>query len=116
MLSIVSTRDVPIFNLIQLTKLVDDTIEKFNETKTCPSEIAIYIHGFNKSKDDAGEEFNRLQTSLKNNTYIIPLVGFSWDSKVPWEEAKVNAKKNGEELGKFIYNLKINVQILIFVS
>src|SRR5688500_8165250 len=62
LLSIDSTRDVPIFNLTQLTKLVDDTIEKFNETKTCPSEISIYIHGFNKNKDDAGEEFNRLQT------------------------------------------------------
>jgi esterase/lipase superfamily enzyme len=106
LLSIVSTRDVPIFNLTQLTKLVDDTIEKFNETKTCPSEISIYIHGFNKNKDDAGEEFNRLQTSLNNNNYIIPLIGFSWDSKVPWEQAKVNAKKNGEELAKFIYKFK----------
>jgi esterase/lipase superfamily enzyme len=117
MLSIVSTRDVPIFDLTHLTKLVDDTIEKFNKTKTCPSEIAIYIHGFNKSKNDAGEEFNRLQTSLKNNTYIIPLIGFSWDSKVSWEQAKVNAKKNGEELAKFLYKLKnkcsnTNIRIL----
>jgi hypothetical protein len=70
--------------LIQLTKLVDDTIEKFNTNKTCSSELAIYINGFNKSKDDAGEEFYRLQTSMNNNNYIIPLIGFSWDSKVLW--------------------------------
>jgi alpha/beta hydrolase family protein DUF900 len=105
-LSIVSTRDIPIFNLVQLTKLVDDTIEKFNTNKTCPSEIAIYIHGFNKNKDEAGEEFNRLQMSLNNNSYIIPLIGFSWDSKVSWEQAKINAKKNGEELAKFIFKFK----------
>ena len=106
LLSIVSTRDIPIFNLVQLTKLVDDTIEKFNTNKTCPSEIAIYIHGFNKNKDDAGEEFNRLQMSLNNNSYMIPLIGFSWDSKVSWEQAKINAKKNGEELAKFIFKFK----------
>jgi hypothetical protein len=106
LLSIVSTRDIPIFNLVQLTKLVDDTIEKFNINKTCPSEIAIYIHGFNKNKDDAGEEFNRLHMSLNNNSYIIPLIGFSWDSKVSWEQAKINAKKNGEELAKFIFKFK----------
>jgi len=106
LLSIVSTRDIPIFNLVQLTKLVDETIEKFDENKTCPLEIAIYIHGFNKNKDDAGEEFNRLQMSLNNNSYMIPLIGFSWDSKVSWEQAKINAKKNGEELAKFIFKFK----------
>lgn len=29
--------------------------------------MVIYIHGFNKIKDDAGEEFYRLQTSMNNN-------------------------------------------------
>lgn len=106
LLSIVSTRDIHIFNLIHLTKLVDDTIAKLSKTKSCPSEIAIYIHGFNKSKDDAGEEFNRLQASLNNISYIIPLIGFSWDSKVPWPQAKVNAINSGEELAKFIFKLK----------
>jgi hypothetical protein len=106
LLSVVSTRDIHFFNLTDLTKLVDDTIAKFDENKTCPSEIAIYIHGFNKSKDDAGEEFNRLQASLNNNSYIIPLIGFSWDSKVVWPQAKVNAINSGEELAKFIFKFK----------
>jgi esterase/lipase superfamily enzyme len=106
LLSVVSVRNNTSLDLNELTKLVDDTITKFNINQTCSNEIAIYIHGFNKDKNDAGEEFNRLQTSLKNNNYIIPLVGFSWDSKVSWEQAKVNAKNSGEELAKFIYKFK----------
>ena len=104
MLSILSTRDVPIFTPGHLTKLVSDTISKFG--KTCPPDMAIYIHGFNKSKDDAGEEFNRMQSALKFNNSTITLIGFSWDSKVPWEQAKVNAKNSGAELVKFILVFK----------
>ena len=44
----ISTRDTPIFTPAHVTKLVSDTISKFDENKTCPSDIAIYIHGFNK--------------------------------------------------------------------
>ena len=102
LLSIISTRDTPIFNAAHLTKLVNETITKFNENKTCPSNVTIYIHGFNKSKDDAGEEFNRIQTSLNINNSSLPLIGFSWDSKVPWEQAKVNANNSGAELVKFL--------------
>jgi esterase/lipase superfamily enzyme len=104
LLSILSTRDVPIFTPGHLTKLVSDTITKFE--KTCPSDMVIYIHGFNKSKDDAGEEFNRIQSALNFNNSTIPFIGFSWDSKVPWEQAKVNAKNTGEELVKFILAFK----------
>lgn len=106
LLSLVSVRNNTSFDLNELTKLVDNTITKFNMTQTCPNEIAIYIHGFNKDKNDAGEELNRLQTSLNNNNYMIPLIGFSWDSKVLWPQAKVNAMNSGEELAKFIYKFK----------
>ena len=107
LLSIVSTRNISDvgFDMPQLTKLVDNTVTKFNGPP-CPTEIAIYIHGFNKDKDDAGEEFNRIQTSLNINNSTIPLIGFSWDSNVLWEQAKVNAKKSGEELTKFIFVFK----------
>ena len=111
LLSIISTRDTPIFDLAHMTKLVNDTITKFDENKTCPSDIAIYIHDFNKSKDDAGEEFNRIQTSLNISKSSIPfLIGFSWESKVPWEQAKVNANNSGGELAKFILALKYKCQ------
>jgi hypothetical protein len=83
---------------------VNFTLTKFGSD--CPPEIAIYAHGFNRDDIEAKEEFNRLQTSLLHNNYRIPLVGFSWDSKVPWEAAKVNATKSGKELASFIYELK----------
>ena len=43
---------------------------------------------------------------MKFNNSTITLIGFSWDSKVPWEQAKVNAKKSGAELVKFILVFK----------
>jgi esterase/lipase superfamily enzyme len=104
LLSIFSTRTISSYNSTQITQQVDYTITKFNAS--CPSEVAIYIHGFNKDKDDAGEEFNRIQTSLNKNNYSIPLIGFSWESKVLWPQAKVNAKNSGEELAKFILGFK----------
>jgi esterase/lipase superfamily enzyme len=111
LLSIISTRDTPIFTPAHLTKLVSDTMTKFDKNKTCPSDIAIYIHGFNKSKDDAGEEFNRIQTSLNVSKSPVPLlIGFSWNSKVPWEQAKVNAENSGAELVKFILVFKYQCQ------
>jgi hypothetical protein len=81
---------------------------KFDENKTCPTDIAIYIHGFNKSKDDAGEEFNRIQTSLNHNNYRIPLIGFSWNSSTgyDYEKAKNNAQENGPKLAQFINDFK----------
>ena len=70
------------------------------------SDIAIYIHGFNKDKDEAGEEFNRIQISLNHNNYTIPLIGFSWDSKVLWEQAKVMLKIVERNLQNLFLNSK----------
>ncbi|HEX2406765.1 MAG TPA: alpha/beta hydrolase [Nitrososphaeraceae archaeon] len=64
------------------------------------------MHGFNRDDTDAKEEFNRIQKSLIHNNYRIPLVGFSWDSKVLWEIAKNNTKQNGENLTKFIMSFE----------
>jgi hypothetical protein len=88
----------------QIAQLVDYTIGKFNGT--CPPETAIYIHGFNRNQAEAGEEFNRLQTSLNHNNYTIPLIGFSWISNTTWDKAKINAQNNGPELAKFIIEFK----------
>jgi hypothetical protein len=95
----VNTRDI-----FYAPASVNFTLTKFGAD--CPSEIAIYAHGFNRDDIEAKEEFNRLQNSLLHNNYRIPLVGFSWDSKVPWEAAKVNATKSGKELANFIYEFK----------
>jgi hypothetical protein len=83
---------------------VNFTLTKFGSE--CPPEIAIYVHGFNRDSLEAKEEFNRIQTSLLHNNYRIPLVGFSWDSKVPWDQAKVNATKSGKQLANFTAEFK----------
>lgn len=89
---------------VNIPNLVTNTLSKFGSG--CPPEIAIYIHGFNKSTSDVREEFDRLQTSLISNNYRIPLVGFSWDSKTDWNVAKNNAGENGLYLAQFIMTFK----------
>jgi hypothetical protein len=96
----VSTRT----NDINITQLVNSTYNKFGSG--CPNEIAVYVHGFNKTNSDAKEEFNRIQTSLIYNNYRIPIVGFSWDSNVNWTIAKNNARDNGLYLAQFIMEFK----------
>ncbi|MGE5863065.1 MAG: alpha/beta hydrolase, partial [Nitrososphaerales archaeon] len=80
--------------------LVNFTLTKFGSD--CPPQVAIYIHGYNRDDIEAQEEFNRLQKSMTYNHAIIPLVGFSWDSKVLWDIAKTNAKENGPKLAQYI--------------
>lgn len=89
-------KDVPFISLAS----VNFTLTKFGSD--CPNKVAIYIHGYNRNDSEAKEEFNRIQTSLNYNNYRIPLVGFSWDSKVLWEKAKINAKENGLKLADYI--------------
>lgn len=99
-ISEVSTR----MSVVNIPNLVTNTLAKFGSG--CPPEIAIYIHGFNKSTSDVREEFDRLQTSLISNNYRIPLVGFSWDSKTEWNVAKNIAGENGLYLAQFIMAFK----------
>lgn len=102
-LFVLSTRINPSFDPAQLPLLVTYATSKFNG---CPSEIAIYIHGYNRDEAEAGEEFNRIQMSLKSNNSTIPLIGFSWVSDTDWIWAKKNAKDSGIELAKFIDEFK----------
>ena len=64
------------------------------------------VSNYSNKQTEAGEEFNRLLTSLDHNNYTIPLIGFSWNSLPPYETAKINAKENGPELAKFISAFK----------
>jgi hypothetical protein len=102
-LFVFSTRINPSFNPTQLTHLIGYATEKFNG---CPAEIAIFIHGYNRNGAESGEEFNRIQMSLKSNNSTIPLIGFSWVSDTDWIWAKKNAKDSGIELAKFINEFK----------
>ena len=82
------------------------TLTKFGSG--CPSEIAIYVYGFNRNDSEAKEEFNRIRMSLSHNNYRIPLVGFSWNSNVLWNRAKINAKENGPMLAEYIIGFHKN--------
>ena len=103
-LSIFSVRNIPSPNPFQLAQQINFTLTKFGGS--CPPEIAISIHGWNKDQNGAGEEFNRLQTSLRANNYTGPLIGFSWISNTDWQHAQHNAQDGGEELAQFIGEFK----------
>jgi Alpha/beta hydrolase of unknown function (DUF900) len=103
-LTVFSTRIIPTYDPVTISQAVDYTVSKLNGT--CPSEIAVYVHGFNRDQATAGEEFNRLQLSLNQNNYSVPLIGFSWISNTDWEKAKMNAKNSGQELANFIIEFK----------
>jgi hypothetical protein len=70
----------------------------------CPPETAVYIHGWNRDETEAAEEFERVQASLSHNSYSIPLIGLSWNSKTGYIMAQNNAKDNGPLLAQFIVN------------
>ena len=105
--SIISTRNNVTLNN---TQLINSILE--NLGGSCPREIAIYAHGFWRDETEAEEEFNRVQTSLNHNNYIIPLIGISWDSKTnlnqtkAWQQAKIIAQDNGPKIAQFINDFK----------
>jgi hypothetical protein len=72
---------------------------------TCPAEVAVVVHGWYLNEDQAKERFDRVKLSLENNSYYIPVVGFSWPSDTPWVAAKFVAKENGPKLANFTLEL-----------
>jgi Alpha/beta hydrolase of unknown function (DUF900) len=75
----------------------------------CPAEIAIIIHGWAINQNMATERFVRAKISLNNNSYNMPVIGFSWDSNTRiqpdhagWTIANLIAKENGLKLAQFI--------------
>ena len=79
------------------------SLSDLNElVSSCPSEIAIFVHGWNLTDDNAKERFDRLKLSLEHDNYYIHLVGFSWDSDTAWYTARFIAKGNGDKLAQFI--------------
>jgi hypothetical protein len=50
------------------------------DINSCPRELGIYVHGWRATEEDAEEQTQRVFLSLQKSGYIIPLIGFSWDS------------------------------------
>jgi len=76
----------------------------------CPSEVAIFIHGWGNDEGLAKERLDRVKLALKKNNYTYPLIGLSWASDKLWEAAKAIAKENGPKLAHFILDLKNKCQ------
>jgi len=79
--------------------------------RNCPGEIAIYVHGVWSSEEEADEQTDRVNRSLRDSGYQVLLVGFSWDSNTEvspegWELAKEIANANGDKLAEFISSFK----------
>ena len=85
------------------------------QTGSCPPEIAIYVHGVWANEREANEQLDRVKLSLDYNHYIIPLIGFSWDSNTEisphgWVIAKIISNQNGPKFAHFISNFKDRCQ------
>jgi pimeloyl-ACP methyl ester carboxylesterase len=90
--------------------------------RDCPTEIAVFVHGWHNDHYKAKERLDRVKMSLEYRNYYIPLIGLSWNSTIDWEPVKVTAKENGPKLAQFILDYKerckyeqnkeVNVRIL----
>jgi pimeloyl-ACP methyl ester carboxylesterase len=70
-----------------------------------PEEVVISVHGWLVALDDAPDHFETVKTSLRNNGYTHPVIGFSYDSDTrvdQWWPATDVAERNGAKLANFI--------------
>ena len=108
----VSTRDPqnPTYEVV--TGPGYDNIDKYRDLselteKPCQNETAvIFVHGWEESEANVKERLNRVKLSLENNSYIHPLIGFSWSSDTQWDSARSIATENGPKLANLISNIK----------
>jgi esterase/lipase superfamily enzyme len=47
-----------------------------------------------------------VKLSLENNSFIHPLIGFSWPSNTYWSDARSIAAENGPKLANLIFSIK----------
>jgi pimeloyl-ACP methyl ester carboxylesterase len=108
----ISTRDVFNYEEVQGPGYGNSSYFFSNVTELlqqCPSEVVIFVHGWNVDEDKSKERLDRVKMSLEhNNYYNISLIGFSWGSDTEWHAAKSIAKWNGPRLADFILDLMDN--------
>ena len=107
----ISTRDLqnPTYTVVVGPGYRNDTYRDFSELteKPCQNEtIVIFVHGWEESENNVKERLNRVKLSLENNSFIHPLIGFSWPSNTVWFSAKFIAAENGPKLAKLISDVK----------
>ena len=84
----------------------NETYRNLNELKCQNETVVIFVHGWEESEDKGKERLNRVKLSLENNSFIHPLIGFSWPSDTTWFGAKFLAAENGPKLAKLVSNIK----------
>jgi hypothetical protein len=79
--------------------------------ESCPPEIGIFVHGWGVGHEATKEQLDRVKMSLEENSYDIPLIGYSWGSDIDWDSAKLLASEEGAKLAQFIstYNQSCNL-------
>ena len=107
----ISTRDPQdlIYSVVTGPGYGNDTYRNLSELteKPCQNEtVVIFVHGWEESEDNVKERLNRVKLSLENNSYIHPLIGFSWPSDTQWDSARSTATENGPKLANLISNIK----------
>jgi hypothetical protein len=73
------------------------------EANECPNETAIYVHGVWTSEEDAKEQIERIDLSLKSLNYSIPMIGFSWDSNTTFSLQNQTLAQEGWRTFRQIY-------------
>lgn len=72
---------------------------------SAPDELMISVHGWRNAPEDAPDHFATVKTSLRDNGYDAPVVGFSWDSDTStdnWWPTTDIAERNGPKLANFL--------------
>jgi hypothetical protein len=70
-------------------------------------EIVIHIHGWGLDEEQAIDRFNIIKKSLVSLGYAQPIIGFTWDADLYWNNAINAATHNGHKLAQFILDYKI---------
>ena len=107
----VSTRNPqdPIYSVVTGPGYGNDTYRNLSELteKPCQNEtVVIFVHGWEESEDSVKERLNRVKLSLENNSFIHPVIGFSWPSDTDWFSARSIAGENGPKLANLISDIK----------
>jgi hypothetical protein len=70
-------------------------------------EIVIHIHGWGINEEQAIDRFNIIKKSLVSLGYTQPIIGFTWDSDLFWNNAVNAASENGRKLAEFVLDYKM---------
>jgi len=63
--------------------------------------VFLFVHGFSTDAETAHDNAYTAQVAL-DGTWSAPVIAYSWDSDVEWEQAKDNAEANGTHLAQWL--------------